>query len=107
MTEGKVFELSGLLSRLDKEGGYFLDFLKVRNLEAGVIVLHPNETATQEPHSDDELYYVIKGKGWMQMGKKKVRVEEGSIIFIPAGMEHRFYGNDVDLVVLYMFAAKE
>ena len=107
MSEGKVFELPGLLSRLAKEGGYFLDFLKVRNLEAGVIVLHPNETDTQEPHSDDELYFVIRGEGWVQMGKKKIRVEEGSIIFIPAGMEHKFYGNDVNLVVLYVFAAKE
>lgn len=105
MSEGRVFELAQLASKLDKEGGYFLDFLKVRNLEAGIIVLHPNEADTQEPHSDDELYYVIKGNAWMEIGKKKIQVKESSIIFIPAGMQHRFYGNVVDLVVLYMFAA--
>ena len=105
MSEAKAFELAQLASRLDKEGGYFLDFLKVRNLGAGIIVLHPNEADTQEPHSDDELYYVIKGNAWMEMGKKKIQVKEGSIIFIPAGLQHRFYGNVVDLVVLYMFAA--
>jgi mannose-6-phosphate isomerase-like protein (cupin superfamily) len=105
MSEGRVFELAQLATKLDKEGGYFLDFLKVRNLEAGIIVLHPNEADTQEPHSDDELYYVIKGNAWMEMGKKKIQVKEGSIIFIPAGLQHRFYGNVVDLVVLYMFAA--
>ena len=105
MSEGRVFELAQLATRLEKEGGYFLDFLKVRNLEAGIIVLHPNEVDTQEPHSDDELYYVIKGNAWMEIGKKKIHVKEGSIIFVPAGLEHRFYGNVVDLVVLYMFAA--
>lgn len=105
MGEARVFELAQLASKLDKEGGYFLDFLKVRNLEAGIIVLHPNESDTQEPHSDDELYYVIKGNAWMEIGKKKIQVKEGSIIFIPAGLQHRFYGNVVDLVVLYMFAA--
>jgi len=105
MSEGRVFELAQLATRLEKEGGYFLDFLKVRNLEAGIIVLHPNEADTQEPHSDDELYYVIEGNAWMEIGKKKIQVKEGSIIFIPAGLRHRFYGNVVDLVVLYMFAA--
>ena len=60
MSEGKVFELSQLATKLENEGGYFLDFLKIRNLEAGIIVLHPNEADTQEPHSEDELYFVIK-----------------------------------------------
>ena len=105
MSEGKVFDLSRLASKLESEGGYFLDFLKIRNLEAGIILLHPNEADTQEPHSEDELYYVIKGNAWMEMGKKKIEVKEGSIIFIPAGLRHRFYGNREDLYVLYVFAA--
>jgi mannose-6-phosphate isomerase-like protein (cupin superfamily) len=104
MTEEKVFELQDLVSRLEKEGGYFLDFLKIRDLEAGVIVLHPGEEDTQEPHSADELYYVIEGSGFMELGKSKRPVKKGSIIFVPARMHHWFYGNKEDLVVLYMFA---
>lgn len=106
MSEGKLFTLSQLASELEKQGGYFLDFLKVRNLEAGIIVLHPGEKDTQEPHSDDELYYVIKGRALMELGRNKLQVNEGSIVFVPAGMNHRFYGNDSELVVLYMFAAQ-
>jgi mannose-6-phosphate isomerase-like protein (cupin superfamily) len=104
MTEEKVFELQDLVSRLEKEGGYFLDFLKVRSLEAGVIVLHPGEVDKQEPHPADELYYVIEGSGFMELGKSNRPVKKGSIIFVPAKMRHRFYGNNKDLVVLYMFA---
>lgn len=104
MTEEKIFELQDLVSRLKKEGGYFLDFLKVRDLEAGIIVLHPDEEDTQEPHSADELYYVIEGSGFMELGKSRRPVKKGSIIFVPAKMHHRFYGNKEDLVVLYMFA---
>jgi mannose-6-phosphate isomerase-like protein (cupin superfamily) len=104
MTEERVFELQDLVSRLEKEGGYFIDFLKVRDLEAGVIVLRPGEEDTQEPHSADELYYVIEGSGFMELGKSKKPVKKGSIIFVPARMRHRFYGNREDLVVLYMFA---
>lgn len=104
MTEEKVFELQDLVKRLEKEGGYFLDFLKVRDLEAGIIVLHPEEEDTQEPHSADELYYVIEGSGFIELGKAKKPVKKGSIIFVPAGLRHRFYGNRENLVVLYMFA---
>lgn len=104
MTEERIFELQDLVARLEKEGGYFLDFLKVRDLEAGVIVLHPGEEDTQEPHSADELYYIIEGSGFIKLGKSKKPVKKGSIIFVPAKMHHRFYGNREDLVVLYMFA---
>jgi mannose-6-phosphate isomerase-like protein (cupin superfamily) len=104
MTEEKVFELQDLISRLEKEGGYFLDFLKVRNLEAGVLVLHSWEEDTQGPHPADELYYIIEGSGFMELGKSNRPVKKGSIIFVPARMRHRFYGNNEDLVVLYMFA---
>ena len=104
MTEERVFELQDLVSRLEREGGYFFDFLKVRDLEAGIIVLHPDEEDTQEPHSADELYYVIEGSGFMELGKSKKPVKKGSIIFVPARMRHRFYCNKEDLVVLYMFA---
>jgi mannose-6-phosphate isomerase-like protein (cupin superfamily) len=104
MTEERTFELQDLVSRLEKEGGYFLDFLKVRDMEAGVIVLRPGEEDTQEPHSADELYYVIEGSGFMELGRSRRPVKKGSIIFVPAKMHHKFYGNKEDLVVLYVFA---
>jgi mannose-6-phosphate isomerase-like protein (cupin superfamily) len=96
--------LSELVARLKKEGGYFLDFLKIRDLEAGIIVLRPGEKDTQDPHSADELYYVIQGSAMMELGRTSKSVGAGSIVFVPAGMKHRFYGNREDLVVLYMFA---
>jgi mannose-6-phosphate isomerase-like protein (cupin superfamily) len=104
MTGEKVFELQDLVKKLEKERGYFLDFLKVRDLEAGIIVLHPGQEDTQEPHSADELYYVIEGTGFIELGNANKPVKKGSIIFVPAGLPHKFYGNKEDVVVLYMFA---
>jgi mannose-6-phosphate isomerase-like protein (cupin superfamily) len=104
MTEERIFELKDLVRQLEKEGGYFLDFLKVRDLEAGIIVLHPGEEDTQEFHSADELYYVIEGSGFMELGEDRRPVGKGAIVFVPARMHHKFYGNREDLIVLYMFA---
>jgi mannose-6-phosphate isomerase-like protein (cupin superfamily) len=104
MTQEKIFELQDLVKQLDKEENYFIDFLKIRHLEAGIIVLHPGEEDIQEPHSADELYCVIEGSGLIELDKSKKPVKRGSIIFVPAGLRHKFCGNKEDLVVLYMFA---
>jgi mannose-6-phosphate isomerase-like protein (cupin superfamily) len=104
MRREAVFELEDLIKQVEKSGSYFLDFLKVRDLEAGIIVLHLGEKDTQGPHSADELYYIIEGTGFIELGKANKPVKKGSIIFVPAGLPHRFYGNKEDLVILYMFA---
>jgi mannose-6-phosphate isomerase-like protein (cupin superfamily) len=100
----KTFELQDLIGQLNKKGGYFLDFLKARNLEAGIILLHAEDTDTQTAHTADELYYIIEGNGIMELGKSKKPIKQGSIVFVPAGLHHRFYGNKEDLIALYMFA---
>ena len=107
MTVERVFELQDLVGQLEKAGNYFIDFLKAGNLEAGIIVLHAGEKDTQKPHAADELYYIIEGSGFMELGKCKQPVKKGSIIFVPAKMNHRFYCNREDLVILYLFAEQK
>jgi mannose-6-phosphate isomerase-like protein (cupin superfamily) len=104
MATERTFELQELIRQLNKEGGYFLGFLKIRDLEAGIILLHPGDNDTQTAHTADELYYIIEGNGIMELGKSKKPIKQGSIVFVPAGLHHRFYGNKEDLIALYMFA---
>ena len=101
----RLIDIRSLISKMDLDNSGFLNFFDLKHLQAGILRLKPGERDTQEPHSDDELYYVIKGSGWMELGRKKVRVKEGSIVFVPSGLHHKFYGNKDDLVVLYVFAA--
>jgi mannose-6-phosphate isomerase-like protein (cupin superfamily) len=103
--KGMFFELDGLLSRIPKDN-YWADFLKVRHLEAGVLRLYPGEEDTQTPHDEDELYFVIEGSGFIEVGGEKKQVKKGSAVFVPAHLPHHFYGNKETLVVLYMFAAE-
>ena len=56
----KVFELNKLLSELDGQGGYFIDFISTNGIQAGIIRLHPGEIDTQGPHTVDEVYYQLK-----------------------------------------------
>ena len=39
----KLYELNNLLSELDGQGGYFIDFISTGGIRAGIIRLHPGE----------------------------------------------------------------
>jgi mannose-6-phosphate isomerase-like protein (cupin superfamily) len=97
-----IYELENILSTLDKDE-YFVDFLNTKSLEAGIISLRVNQNDTQTSHPIDELYYVIEGEGYLQIEGKDHRVHKGTTIFVPANVNHNFRGNQVDLIVLYIF----
>ncbi|HEX7027166.1 MAG TPA: cupin domain-containing protein [Gammaproteobacteria bacterium] len=50
----------------------------------------PHEFDPQKPHARDEIYLVARGKGEFFNGERNVKIQEGSFIFVPAGVEHRF-----------------
>lgn len=103
-SEGVAFDLDKIISNIP-EDNYWVDFIKTKHLEAGILRLLPGEKDTQTPHESDELYFVIEGKGFLKMGSKDMPVKKGSIAFVPANLPHHFYGNDDGtLVALYVFS---
>jgi mannose-6-phosphate isomerase-like protein (cupin superfamily) len=102
----KVFELNKFLSELDGQGGYFIDFISTRGIEAGIIRLHAGENDTQKPHSVDEVYYVIEGNGFIKLDGKDHEIRQGTSIFVPAKADHRFHGNKQDLVIFYALGGR-
>jgi mannose-6-phosphate isomerase-like protein (cupin superfamily) len=100
-------QLNDILSELDKFGGYFIDITTTRHIQAGVLRLHPNDIDTQEPHSVDEVYFVIQGKGMIDINGQSYAIKEGTSIFVPAGEEHRFHSNPEDLLVFYALGSKQ
>jgi mannose-6-phosphate isomerase-like protein (cupin superfamily) len=99
--KSKVHELNNLLSELNDQGGYFIDFVSTKGIRAGIIRLHPGENDTQEPHSVDEVYYVIKGNGIIKIDGKDHEIRQGTSIFVPAKTHHRFHGNKEDIIIFY------
>jgi mannose-6-phosphate isomerase-like protein (cupin superfamily) len=85
----------------------YLEFLRVPAMSAGVYVLGANMSDPQKPHREDELYYVVRGRGRMQIRDEKAEVSAGSVIFVEAEVEHRFYDIQEELEVLVFFAPAE
>jgi mannose-6-phosphate isomerase-like protein (cupin superfamily) len=76
-------------------------------MSAGVYVLSEGSTDPQSPHKEDEMYYVVRGRGRMRAGSADQAVTDGSIIFVASGAEHRFYDITEELTVLVFFAPAE
>ena len=87
------FDTKSYINQLKKSNSYFHTFINRNSLAAGILVLQPNEEDTQEPHDSDELYYVIKGDGFLKINQRDYPVEEGKIFFVPKNIQHCFFGN--------------
>jgi mannose-6-phosphate isomerase-like protein (cupin superfamily) len=103
----KFFNIADAEKRREQSGKRYLEFMRVPALSAGVYVLPAGGTDNQSPHKEDEMYYVVRGRARMRAGSEDQAVGEGSIIFVAAEIEHRFYDVTEDLTVLVFFAPAE
>ena len=61
----------------------------------------------QSPHSRDELYVVIAGDGWFVNGPQRQRFAAGDVLFVPAGVVHRFEDFSDDFATWVAFYGPE
>jgi mannose-6-phosphate isomerase-like protein (cupin superfamily) len=105
------FELLDLITRQAQSGQPYFEFLRLASLSMGVYRLAAGEADPQSPHSEDEVYYVVSGRAQLHVGAGEVgedrAVKPGSIVFVPAAVEHRFHSIEEDLTVLVFFAPAE
>lgn len=101
------FDIGDLERLRQKNEKSYLEFLRISSLSAGVYVLAAGSTDTQKPHREDEMYYVVRGRARMRIGGEEQAVAAGSIIFVAANVQHRFYEIAEELVVLVFFAPAE
>lgn len=90
-----------------KAGKAYREFMRVPAMSAGLYVLPAGATDAQRPHHEDEMYYVVRGRGRFQAGDDDMEVSTGSILFVAAEVEHRFHDISEELAVLVFFAPAE
>lgn len=90
-----------------QSGKLYREFLRVPAMSAGLYVLPAGGTDPQRPHHEDEIYYVIRGRARFKAGEEDREVSAGSVIFVAAEVEHRFYDVAEELALLVFFAPAE
>jgi len=101
------YHLSELERQRTQAGELYLEFLRIPEMSAGLYVLSAGSSDPQSPHKQDELYYVVRGKARVKVGSVDQAVTEGSVIFVAAGVDHRFYDISEELMVMVFFAPAE
>ena len=67
----------------------------------------PRGIDPQGPHTRDEVYAVVRGNGWFRNGDDRHRFGPGDVLFVPAGVVHRFEEFTDDMVVWVFFYGPE
>ena len=101
------FTVSDLSAARQQSGELYHEFLRVPAMSAGLYELAAGATDPQQPHTEDELYYIVRGKGQIRVGEEDAPVEAGSLIFVAANVEHRFHSISEDLAIVVFFAPAE
>lgn len=67
----------------------------------------PRGSDPQTPHTKDEVYVVVQGSGQFRNGDARHSFGPGDLLFVPAGVTHRFEEFTDDLAVWVIFYGPE
>lgn len=99
-----LFNILHLLAARDKTTHTYEDFFRSDKLSLGLSVWPAGSVDEQQPHAEDEVYYVIRGCGRLQVADEDQPVEPGSVIYVATGVDHHFHDIEETLEVLVFWA---
>ncbi|MGO9221554.1 MAG: cupin domain-containing protein [Streptosporangiaceae bacterium] len=79
------------------------EHFSVPALSVGTYCIPAGGADDQSPHTEDEIYVVTAGRARITTPQGVAGVNPGSVIFVPAGEEHRFVDVTEDLALLVVF----
>jgi mannose-6-phosphate isomerase-like protein (cupin superfamily) len=103
----KTFELGGVLRQLSEDGRAWRELLRVDSLSLGVYRLRAGQEDLQQPHTEDEVYYVVSGWAGFEVDGRRQDVGPGTILFVEKRVPHRFVDVTEALVLVVFFAPAE
>ena len=83
------------------EGERFVELFRRGTLS--VELYAPRTNDPQAPHAQDEVYVVVSGTGMFRNGAHLHPFAPGDLLFVPAGVVHRFEDFSDDFVVWVVF----
>lgn len=85
----------------------YLEFLRHDSMSLGLYALPADGVDLQQPHNEDEVYYIVSGQGQITVGEETQPVQPGSIVFVAAHVPHKFHNITEELKILVFFAPPE
>jgi len=101
------FNLKDNLDKIKKSDSYFHTFINRDSLTAGILMLKPGEEDTQEPHENDEVYFILSGNGFLKIKNNDYEISKDKLFFVGKDVPHYFHSNTKELQVLYFFGGSD
>jgi mannose-6-phosphate isomerase-like protein (cupin superfamily) len=99
-----AFELAQIGERRQAAGRAYLELLRAPALSLGPYELPAGGIGPQKPHTEDEVYVVTRGRATVTVADEEQAVVPGSVIYVAAGVPHRFRSIAEALALLVFFA---
>jgi mannose-6-phosphate isomerase-like protein (cupin superfamily) len=99
----RIIEGAGVWTPPAGAANDWVEHLRVPNLSVGTYCIPAGGVDDQSPHTEDEIYVVTAGRARIVTPDGAAEVGPGSVIFVPAGEEHRFVAVTEDLALLVVF----
>lgn len=101
----QVIERAGRYTAATGGGpNHWAEHMASADLSVGTYSIPAGGLDDQEPHREDEIYVVRTGAATLMTDSGTAQVGPGSVIFVPAGENHKFTDVRGNLALLVIFA---
>ena len=99
-----TFDVDELQRKYAGADSPYNEFLRRRGMSIGVYILPVGAEDKQTPHSADEVYIILSGRGRLRVVDEVVDVAPGALVSVDHGEDHQFVDVTEDLHMLVIFA---
>lgn len=103
----QLLRAAGHFAVREGEPNQYREHLRSPDLSVGTYCVPVGGKDGQQPHTEDELYVIVSGRGRLVSDTAEVDVCAGSVVFVPAGEAHHYTDITEDLSILVVFAPAE
>lgn len=102
----EVFHLHEIESERVANASSYSPFLQRPGLVTGLyhVAAGESDEASHGIHEEDEVYYVVRGRGKISLDGRDEALTPGSIVYVAKGAVHFFHEVEEDLSLLVFFA---
>lgn len=100
----QLFDTQELIAQQEQSQKRYLPFIDQPTISAGIYELKAGETDQQQPHTMDELYFILSGASDFTVEDKTTTVKPGDVLFVRATLDHKFSNITENLKILVWFS---
>ena len=99
------FDIESLINDIQESNTYYKSFIDTENMDVGVLHLKPDQEDNQLPHDKDEVYFILQGDGYFEIGNEIHKIVENRFYFVPKEIKHRLFANNKNIIAIYFFGS--